>query len=483
MKLLLLATLTLAAAGQQPAVGQAAQAPVAFVNVSVIPMDRERVLSNWTVVVQNGRIIAQGASADVKVPAGATRVDGRGKYLIPGLAEMHAHIPPGNATDEDIARTLELWALNGVTTVRGMLGIPRHLVFRERAARGEILSPRIVTSGPSFSGGSVPSPDSAVRMVLAEKALGYDFLKIHPGVSREAFDSMAAAASRVGIRFAGHVPLAVGLSRAIEARYWSIDHLDGFIEAMATDGAPTTPQQDGFFGLPLVNRLDESRLPGLVAATRAAGVAIVPTEKFFESVAGDEPVEQLLARPDVHYVPEGMVRSWTTATNQIRSDNPREARQQFIAVRRRILKALHDGGVPILLGSDSPQLWNAPGFSLAGELESYVAAGLTPYQALATGTRNVAVYLGNLDDAGTIQTGRLADLILLDGNPLTDIRNVGRRAGVVVAGRWLPKAQDRDADSPRWRARRSLRAASGVVPKSLRAASGGKAISRTQESE
>ena len=441
MKLLLLATLTLAAAGQQPAVGQAAQAPVAFVNVSVIPMDRERVLSNWTVVVQNGRIIAQGASADVKVPAGATRVDGRGKYLIPGLAEMHAHIPPGNATDEDIARTLELWALNGVTTVRGMLGIPRHLVFRERAARGEILSPRIVTSGPSFSGGSVPSPDSAVRMVLAEKALGYDFLKIHPGVSREAFDSMAAAAGRVGIRFAGHVPLAVGLSRAIEARYWSIDHLDGFIEAMATDGSPTTPQQDGFFGLPLVSRLDESRLPGLVAATRAAGVAIVPTEKFFESVAGDEPVEQLLARPDVHYVPEGMVRSWTTATNQIRTDNPRETRQQFISVRRRILKALHDGGVPILLGSDSPQLWNAPGFSLAGELESYVAAGLTPYQALATGTRNVAVYLGNLDDAGTIQTGRLADLILLDGNPLTDIRNVGRRAGVVVAGRWLPKAQ------------------------------------------
>src|SRR6185436_11605684 len=214
-------------------------------------------------------IVSFGAGADVRVPAGATLVDGTGKFLIPGLAEMHAHIPPGNAADTTISRVLELFVLNGVTTVRGMLGIPRHLVFRERAARGEILSPRIVTSGPSFSGGSVPSPDSAVRMVLAEKALGYDFLKIHPGVSREVFDSMAAAAGRVGIRFAGHVPLAVGLSRAIEARYWSIDHLDGFIEAMATDGAPTTPQQDGFFGLPLVNRLDESRLPGLVAATRA----------------------------------------------------------------------------------------------------------------------------------------------------------------------------------------------------------------------
>ncbi|HEU5217947.1 MAG TPA: amidohydrolase family protein, partial [Gemmatimonadales bacterium] len=415
--------------------------PVAFVDVNVVPMDRERLLPHWTVVVQDGRIAAQGAAADVKVPAGAIRVDGRGKYLIPGLAEMHAHIPPGNASDEDIAKTLELWALNGVTTVRGMLGIPRHLVFRDRAARGEILSPRIVTSGPSFSGGSVPSPDSAVRMVLAEKALGYDFLKIHPGVSREAFDSMAAAAGRVGIRFAGHVPLAVGLARAIDAKYWSIDHLDGFVEALATGSPPATPQDDGFFGLALIGRLDQSRLPGLVAATKAAGVAIVPTEGFFEAVAGDEPVERLLARPDVHFVPEAMVRGWTTSTNQIRTDNPREARQRFIALRRRILKALFDGGVPILLGSDSPQLWNAPGFSLAGELSSYVAAGLTPYQALATGTRNVAVYLGNLEEAGTIQTGRRADLILLDGNPLADIRNVARRAGVVVAGRWIPKSE------------------------------------------
>jgi imidazolonepropionase-like amidohydrolase len=420
---------------------QRPSAPVAFVDVNVIPMDRERVLPHWTVVVRDGKIVSQGATADVKVPGDAVRVDGRGKYLIPGLAEMHAHIPPGNATDEEITRTLSLWALNGVTTVRGMLGIPRHLAFRERAARGEILSPRIVTSGPSFSGASVPSPDSAVRMVMAEKALGYDFLKIHPGVSREAFDSMAAAASRAGIRFAGHVPLAVGLARAIEARYWSIDHLDGFIEAMARDGTPATPQQDGFFGMPLVDRLDESRLPGLVAATRAAGVAIVPTELFFESVAGDEPLDRLMARPDIHYVSEAMVRGWTQSTTQIRADNPRELRQKFIAVRRRILKALFDGGVPILLGSDSPQLWNAPGFSLAGELASYVDAGLTPYQALATGTRNVAVFLGNLEQAGTIQTGRVADLILLDGNPLTDIKNVARRAGVVVAGQWLPRQE------------------------------------------
>ena len=417
--------------------------PVAFVKVNVVPMDRERILPNWTVVVEGGKISRYGSASEVKIPAGATRIDGTGKYLIPGLGEMHAHIPPGAATDEEIARTLQLWALNGVTTVRGMLGIPRHLHFRDLAARGEILSPRIWTSGPSFNGNSVPDADSAVRMVQAEKAMGYDFLKIHPGVPRVAFDSLAAAADRLGIRFAGHVPLAVGLPRAIEAKFWSVDHLDGFVEALAIDGPPSTPQQDGFFGLPLAGKLDESRLPGLVAAAKAAGVRVVPTEAFFESVMGDTPVEELQARPEMKYVPKQLLQSWITATNQLRSDSAttQEGRRRFIAVRRRILKALFDGGVGVLLGSDSPQLWNAPGFSLTRELQSYVAAGLTPYQALATGTRNVAEFLGNLEETGTIGTGRRADLILLDANPLADIGNVGRRAGVMVAGVWYPRAE------------------------------------------
>jgi hypothetical protein len=178
-----------------------------------------------------------------------------------------------------------------------------------------------------------------------------------------------------------------------------------------------------------------------VAAAKAAGVRMVPTEGFFESVMGETPVEDLQARPELQYVPRQLVQSWITATNQLRNDsaNTREVRQRFIAVRRKILKALSDGGVGILLGSDSPQLWNAPGFSLTRELQSYVAAGLTPYQALATGTRNIAEFLGNQEEAGTIATGRRADLILLDGNPLADIGNVGRRAGVMVGGVWYSR--------------------------------------------
>jgi len=415
--------------------------PVAIVNVNLIPMDRERVLPGQTVVVDGDRIVAIGPAATLKVPAGALRVDGAGKYLIPGLGEMHAHIPPGNATDLEIARALELWAVNGVTTIRGMLGIPRHLDFRDRAKRGELVSPRIWTSGPSFNGNSVPDTDSAVRMAKAEKAAGYDFLKIHPGVPRAAFDSLAATAERLNIRFAGHVPLAVGLRRAIEARYWTVDHLDGFLEALATGDPVVTPQQDGFFGLPLIGRLDEARIPGLVAAMKANGVRVVPTEGFFESVAGDEPMDRLLARPELRYVPPAMVQAWTAATTQQREAAPSGIRRRFIEVRRRIIKALHDGGVGIVLGSDSPQLWNAPGFSLVRELGSYVAAGLTPYEALETGTRNVADLLGNAEEAGTIAVGKRADLVLLDGNPLDDIANVGRRAGVMLGGRWLSRTE------------------------------------------
>jgi dihydroorotase/N-acyl-D-amino-acid deacylase len=418
-------------------------APVAIVNVNVIPMDRERTLAGQTVVTQGDRIVAVGPTASVAIPANATRIDGSGKYLMPGLSEMHAHIPPGNAPDTAISRVLELFALNGITTVRGMLGAPKHLAFRARAARGEILSPRIWTTGPSFSGNSVPTPDSAVRMVMAEQAMGYDLLKIHPGLTRAAFDSMAAAAGRGGIRFAGHVPFDVGLARALEAKYATIDHIDGYVEALLRPNASLTPQQGGFFGVGLMDELDESRLPGLIATTKASGVAIVPTEYFLEAMAGTDPVETLAARPDMRHVSAQMVTGWTNATNNLRNapGMTPEKRQKFIALRRRILKGLHDAGVPILLGSDAPQLWNAPGFSATRELGTYVAAGLTPWQALATGTRNVAAHLGNSAEAGTIATGKRADLILLDANPLTDIGNVARRAGVMVGGRWIARAE------------------------------------------
>jgi imidazolonepropionase-like amidohydrolase len=428
-----LAALLLITLGTAPA----AQAPgaIAFVNVAVIPMDRERTLADQTVIVRDGRIDGIGPAASVRVPTEARRIDGRGGFLMPALAEMHAHIPPGNATDAEIARVLTLFALNGIGTIRGMLGSPRHLPWRERANRGEVLSPWIYTSGPSFNGSSATSADVAVQMVKDQKAAGYDFLKIHPGVKRDAFDAMAAAADAAGIRFAGHVPLDVGLARALEARYATIDHIDGYVEALAREGA----SRSEMFGLNLTAALDESRIPALVEATRKAGVWIVPTEALFEHWIGPDDPETMKTWPEMQYVPQAQLAEWVASKKELAGSATPAERTRFLNVRRRLIKALHAGGVGMLLGSDGPQVWNVPGFSVHRELRYLVQAGLTPFQALETGTRNVAVLFGTADERGTIAQGKRADLVLLEGNPLLDIGQTSRIAAAVLGGRVLMK--------------------------------------------
>jgi imidazolonepropionase-like amidohydrolase len=422
--------------------------PVAFTDVTVIPMDRERTIENQTVVVRSGRIAVLGPTASTPVPAGAIRVDGRGKYLIPGLAEMHAHIPTPQVEaqfggDGRFAESvLKLYVANGVTTIRGMLGHPSHLAMRERVRAGTLLGPTIYTSGPSFNGNSAPDPATARRMVLEQKAAGYDFLKIHPGLSRETFDMLARVADSVGIRFAGHVPAGVGLERALEARYASIDHVDGFVEYLS-GWQPGGGTPAGFFGFSITDQADESKLPTIARRTRGAGVWIVPTQALMDGFVSAEDAATMGRRPEMRYLPKSLVAQWVQAKSNAQAQPTYDAERarRFIALRGRIIKALHDAGVSFALGSDAPQVMNVPGVSVHRELAVLVAAGLTPYQALETGTRNVAAYFGTLDQSGTVATGRVADLVLLDANPLTDIANSTRIAGVMARGKWLPRAE------------------------------------------
>ncbi|HEV2131846.1 MAG TPA: amidohydrolase family protein [Longimicrobiaceae bacterium] len=427
---------------EQSATGAAAADMVAFVDVNVIPMDRERVLERQTVVVRDGRIAEIGPAASVRVPVGAQRIEGNGQYLMPGIAEMHAHIPSPQAGEQAIENTLFLYLAGGVTTIRGMLGHPHHLELRERAARNAILSPRIYTSGPSFNGNSAPSPEVAERMVREQKEAGYDLLKVHPGVSRPAFDAMVRTAHQVEIPFAGHVPADAGLQRALEARYSSIDHLDGYVEALAAGRAPAGAET-GFFGSNLMAHLDESRIPELARATREAGVWNVPTQTLIEHLMSPEDPEAMIRRPEMRYMPPQTLAQWAQAKRNIRQQTgitPEDA-QRFIEVRRRLIKALHDAGAGLLLGSDAPQFFNVPGFSMQHELPMMVDAGLSPYQTLEMGTRNPAVFFGAQNEFGTVEVGRSADLVLLEANPLQDIRNFERRAGVMVRGRWLPQSE------------------------------------------
>jgi imidazolonepropionase-like amidohydrolase len=432
MKRLLPAILVTAAAASAPY--QAQEAAVAFLNVSVIPMDRETVLADQTVVVRGTTIAALGPASSVQVPAGATRVEGRGKFLMPALAEMHAHVPGGQAPDAAMERVIFMYAANGIGTIRGMLGHPRHLPLRDRLAKGELYGPRLWSSGPSFNGNSVTSPAVAVQMVKDQKAAGYDFLKIHPGVSREAFDAMDSTADSLGITYSGHVPLDVGLHRALEAKYATIDHLDGYVEALAPAGSPPSET----FGLNLALKAEESRIPDLVAKTKAAGVAQVPTQILLENWLNDVSAETLAARPEMKYAAAGEVQKWTEIKKKF-SEAPPDARKKLISIRRRLIKDMHAAGVMILLGSDAPQVWNVPGFSAHRELGTYVASGLTPFQALSTGTRNVAAFFRIEKEAGTVTNGKRADLVLLDANPLAEISNTTKIAGVMLGGKWMSK--------------------------------------------
>jgi imidazolonepropionase-like amidohydrolase len=400
---------------------------VAFVDVSVVPMSRDGILEHQTVIVRGGRIAEMGPSAQLRPPAGAVMVDGRGKYLMPALAEMHGHLPSPNAAPELTENVLFLYVANGVTTVRGMQGNLAHLELKARIARGELLGPRLWVPGPPLTGNAAPTPEMGRRLVEEQQAAGFDHLKIHEGLSLATYDTIVATAKRLGMRFAGHVPDAVGVYHALESGQASIDHLDNYVE---TVGGPDSA--------------DERRINQVVAATCAARVWTVPTLALWETFMGTEDSVTLAAREELRYVPSAWRLNWAQQLAQIRKNQlPAEKRLVTLALRRRILKALQTAGCPIALGTDSPQIYSVPGFSIHREMRSMEAAGLTPQQILSEGTRQAARYFGAEQEFGTVATGQRADLLLLNANPLADLGNVARRAGVMVNGRWLPEAEIR----------------------------------------
>jgi imidazolonepropionase-like amidohydrolase len=429
-----------ALAGALVADASGAQETTVFHNIRVIPMDSERVLDAQTVVVRGERIESIGPAAGAQVPAGARVIDGSGRYLVPGLAEMHAHVPAGN-DQTYVEEVLFLYVANGVTTARGMLGAPEHLTLRDRLSKHEVLGPRLYTSGPSLNDQSVNGIDDAARIVREQARLGYDFVKVHPGPTRAEYDAAVQAGAASGIRLAGHVPADVGVQRAIEAKQATIDHLDGYVEALVP---AERRAQGGFFGINLADAADRSRLPSLISATRAAGVWNVPTQTLIEHWPAPSPtVDELLARPEMAYVSPATREQWANSKRQMMSAPDYDAARvrAVVTLRREIIKALHDAGAGLLLGSDAPQVFNVPGFSLHHELESIVASGLTPFEALRTGTEAPAIFFDAANEFGTIRAGLAADLVLVARNPLDDVAALGRPEGVMVRGRWLDRAE------------------------------------------
>ena len=428
----------------------AAPGPVAFVDVTVIPMDRQRVLEGQTVIVRDGRVASIEPSARARIPSGATRVNGRGKYLMPGLAEMHAHIPGVQAPEQVIRDIFTLYVANGVTTIRGMLGAPNQLALRAKTASGEMLGPTIFVGAPSLNGNTAADPVTAARLVREHKAAGYDFLKLHPGIPRTSYDSIVAAARALGITFAGHISRDVGLEHTLASRQSTIDHLDGYLEASIPQDVRARVTADDASLADMINAVDATRFAALAADTRKAGTWNVPTAFLWESFYSPESPEEMAKRAEMRYASPQWISGWSNQKrNRIQEDQRTgvspAVSSRYLSLRRTLLRTLADSGARLLMGTDSPQMFNVPGFALHHEIELMQDAGLTPYQVLESGTRNVAEYAAKdleLDGKfGTVAVGNRADLLLLDANPLTDVRNVARRAGVMVRGRWLPAAE------------------------------------------
>ncbi|HET8866253.1 MAG TPA: amidohydrolase, partial [Gracilimonas sp.] len=214
-----------------------AQPQTVFTNVNVIPMDSDQVLEDHTVIVEGDRIVEVGPSSEVSVSSNATIIDGTGKYLMPGLAEMHGHVPPTDPgpnapdyfDDKYVESTLFLYISAGITTVRGMLGYENQLELKERVNSGELVGPNLYLAGPSFNGNTIASPEQAAERVREHKKEGWDLLKVHPGLSLEEYNAMAETAQEAGITFGGHVPEDVGVIHAIESGQITIDHVDGYV--------------------------------------------------------------------------------------------------------------------------------------------------------------------------------------------------------------------------------------------------------------
>lgn len=412
---------------------------IVFKSVNVVPMDRESIIENAVVVVKNGKIQYIGSAKKAKYRKNAIIVEGQGRYLMPGLAEMHAHVPPNDNLDE-MKNVLLLFAANGITTIRGMLGHPKHLELRSMINSGQIVAPRFYTSGPSLSGSSAKTQDEAIRIVREEKQAGYDFLKIHPGLTKDVFDAMARTAKAENIAFAGHVSYYVGVWKAIEAGQQTIDHLDAFVEGLVPNIKDVKEEDAGLFGMYIADRADTTRIPALMKALRDKNVWVVPTQALAERwMTPDVTAETFRNDPEMKYMDKQTVENWFNVKTNLGNDpkyDPEKIRA-YIKLRRKLIYECNRNGVGLLLGCDAPQIFNVPGMSTHHELKYLVDAGLTPYQALKTGTMNVGVFYKKPNEMGVVKQGANGDLVLLNANPLDDISNTTKIEGVLVGNRWM----------------------------------------------
>lgn len=397
---------------------------IAITNVSVLPMDGDRVLRNQTVLIQSGEIRALGNSSRISIPADATIVDGSGKYVVPGLVDMHSHVHD--------PQDFPLLLRNGVTTLLDMGGgsAAFHASVEDVRA-GRLQGPHILTAlkidGPGDPGGSAVVPATvaearaAVRRARRE---GYDFIKVYSRLAPDMFDAVMREAASLHLSVIGHVVRSVGLEESLRRGQVMIAHAEEYL-AIFSDGPP-----------------DLSRIPALVRFTRARNVTVTA------NIAGLAHIAAQWGRPEVtaRYIAEGQAQNlrpailerWR-ASSYARLAGSYEAEARFSEA---LVAALHRAGTPILVGTDAPDIPGAaPGFSVHDEIEALRRIGFSAYDSLAAATstpgRFVSRHRPGAQRFGMIRRGYRADLVLLSGDPRQDLLVLRTPERVMARGRWI----------------------------------------------
>lgn len=423
---------------------------VAITDVSVVDVGQGRSPGSRTVIVGDGRIVAIVAPSDAHVPADAQRVDGRGRFLIPGLVDMHVHLFNLSSHRPPNDWTFPLYVANGVTAVREMradaASIAQVKRWRRALEDGELIGPRILAAGIAVDG---TSPEEAAREVTAAAGAGADFIKVFSEVPESRWRAILDAARARRLPVVGHVPAGVALLDAAKAGQRSNEHLMQAYEACASIETQLLDERRGLEGEALDSRRDAQEGRALAAfdgdkcrrvsrALAATGQAQVPT-----LVLADEDSMQQRGPPsadprwrflraDEHARWDGFLAGYTA--------NDAALAKQRWPVARRIVAAMHQAGVPVMTGTDAPMPGVYPGFSLHEEMAMLVDAGLTPREALRAATLEPARFLGIAGVAGAVEPGMRADLVLLDADPTKDIRNTTRISAVLLDGRLLRRA-------------------------------------------
>jgi len=437
---------------------QFASRPLEIADVTVIDTTGAPAKPGQTVTVEGNRISQVGDAKKVHAPKGAQVINARGLYVIPGLWDMHVHV-------WETDRTFPLFIANGVLGVRNMGGHLDELKrWRAQVVSGELLGPHMVISGPLVDGLNPAHPDHAVvahdpaearAIVDSLKESGVDFIKVFDNLTPDEYYAIAEESKKVGLPFAGHLPQGVWASDAATAGQLSIEHLRGSLEESSknfdqivhlNDSPPTTPAEKASRALTLlkleVSGFDPERLKNLAVLFVKNGTWQVPTLVASRAVAflnGDATLND----PRLAYIGRQDRKGWNDLRDRLLKDSPpelwtlrRAAYQEELAITREY----HRDGVSILGGTDAGgPPFVIPGFDLHNELAALVDAGFTPMEALQSVTLDAAQFLGRTDEFGTVANGKAADFVLLDANPLDDIRNTQKIRAVVVQGKYLDR--------------------------------------------